>query len=82
MRLAVGFWHGVSMAQPQDAVERLANIGVKGVVLGPGEEGWTEAEIEGVRQSFEPNGVFVAEVAQYRHGFLASHDEARRQKRG
>ena len=78
MRLGVAFWSGVNVAHPDRAVARLDAVGVRGTVLVPGQEGWSDAELERVRKCFEASRVFVAEVAQYRHGFLATHDNKQR----
>ena len=80
MRLACGFWSGVAVTNPEKAVSKLDQVGVKGVVMVPGKEGWSDAEIERVKSVFDAHGVFVCEVAQYRHGYLASHEEAQRQE--
>ena len=80
MRLACGFWSGVAVSDPEKAVGKLDQVGVRGVVMVPGKEGWTAAEIERVKSVFDANGVFVCEVAQYRHGYLASHDDTQRQE--
>ena len=80
MRLACGFWSGVDVNNPERAVEKLEQVGVKGVVMVPGKVGWTEAEISRTKTCFDAAGVFVCEVAQYRHGFLASHDDAQRRE--
>jgi sugar phosphate isomerase/epimerase len=80
MRLGVAFWEGVDPQHPERAVERLDTIGVKGVVLVPGKDGWTDEELRRLGETFDSRGVFVAEVAQYRHGLLASHDDKMRRE--
>ena len=80
MRLACGFWSGVAASAPERAVAKLDQVGVKGVVMVPGKEGWTAEEIERVKTVFDAHGVFVCEVAQYRHGYLASHDDGQREE--
>ena len=78
MRLGAAFWGGVSVDDPQDAVDRLDTIGVTGTVLVPGVDGYSDEEIDRVRTCFEAGGKFVAEVAAYRHGYFASGDEEQR----
>ena len=80
MRLACAFWSGVAVEQPEVAVARLDQVGVRGVVMVPGREGWTESQIHEVKSIYEPAGVWVCEVAQYRFGYLASHDDAQRRE--
>ena len=78
MRLGAAFWSGVNVDDPQHAVDRLDVIGVAGTVVVPEAKGYTAEQIQKVRDCFEGNGKFVAEVAAYRDGYLASHDEQQR----
>ena len=80
MRLACGFWSGVAVDDPERAVAKLDQVGVKGVVMVPGKDGWTEHQIDRTKATFGAHGVFVCEVAQYRHGYLASHDDGQRRE--
>ena len=78
MRLAVAFWEGVDYEDPARTAERVRGVGVRGTVLVPGPQGWTKEQIGRVREAFDKAGVFVAEVAQYRHSWIASRDGRRR----
>jgi sugar phosphate isomerase/epimerase len=80
MRLAVAFWEGIDMMRPDAGAARVLGVGVRGVVLVPGQEGWSEETIHHVREAFDSKGIFVAEVAQYRHSLIADSNPEVRKK--
>ena len=79
MRLACGFWSGVAASAPERAVAKLDQVGVKGVVMVPGKEGWTAEEIERVKTVFDAEtGMLLgahmvgAEVTELIQGYVTA----------
>ena len=63
MKLSVAFWDGVYPGNPDPGIARAERLGIRGLVLVAGEDGWTEEDLAKGRTAFAANDMFVAEVA-------------------
>ena len=76
MRLGVAFWSGISPQQMEDTLERLKDIGVKGLGHLNVENGWSDTDLKEFREGFAARGFFIGELTMYQYGgVLASEDK-------